>query len=109
MCSTWQYDDCKLCKGCPDQRLARSSSACGVCRSEIEECADADVSRMQARLSYVSIAALPGYTSKRLLVRTRSSCLHPACSRWPLHWHLSCASCARFYQLVACFTPSPSS
>ena len=38
-------------------------------RSEIEVCADADASRMQARLSYVSIAALPGYTSKRLLVR----------------------------------------
>lgn len=41
-------------------------------RSEIEECADADASRMQARLSYVSIAALPGYTSKRLLARTPS-------------------------------------
>ncbi|KAK9828112.1 hypothetical protein WJX81_005736 [Elliptochloris bilobata] len=36
--------------------------------SEIEECTEADASRMQARLNYVSIATLPGYTGKRLLV-----------------------------------------
>jgi len=38
-------------------------------RSEIEECADADASRMQARLTYVPIGSLPGYTGKRMLVR----------------------------------------
>lgn len=59
-------------------------------RSEIEECAEADASRMQARLSYVDIASLPSYTGKRLLVRSAAHrrrvtqfqatpvCLHPA-------------------------------
>ena len=61
---------------------------------------------MQARLTYVSIAALPSYTSKRLLVRThRSCCAQPAAGGL-------CTSCISIGAVTpathaAVHTPSP--
>lgn len=56
------------------------------CRAEIEECEDADASKMQARPNFVPIDQLPSFIGKKARTQTPAELPLTSVSNMFLHW-----------------------